>query len=87
MRAIKPADAGTYKLIATNPAGTLEIEAALVVTAAAKVAGAPVSGNLASTAPATILQQALGANPTSGQTYRPPIDTVEDGSETVLYQL
>ena len=37
LRAIKPADAGTYKLIATNPAGTLEIEAALVVTAAAKV--------------------------------------------------
>jgi hypothetical protein len=76
LRGVTTGDAGSYKLIATNPAGTLELETTLAVTAAAR---APLrSGDL--DIPATILRQALGANPITGQTYTPQIDTVEDGS-------
>ncbi|MEL0119995.1 MAG: hypothetical protein VXB01_13735, partial [Opitutae bacterium] len=38
--------------------------------------------NRAEDSPALILSQALGANPTTGQTYEPIIDTVEDGEGT-----
>ena len=38
------------------------------------------ANHLAEDSPARILSQALGANPTTGQTYQPIIDTVDDGS-------
>ena len=81
LRGIGTGDAGIYKLVATNPAGTLELEATLAVTAASTYVG-PLANNLAEDSPALILSQALGANPTTGQTYQPIIDTVEDGEGT-----
>ena len=81
LRGVTTSQAGTYKLIATNPAGAFEIEATLAVTAASTYV-APVANDLAEDSPARILSQALGANPTTGQTYLPIIDTVEDGEGT-----
>ena len=80
-RGISIGDAGVYKLVATNPAGTLEPEATLAVTAASTIV-APVANEMAEESPARILSQALGANPTTGQTYQPIIDTVNDGSKS-----
>ena len=51
------------------------------MTAASTYVG-PLANNLAEDSPALILSQALGANPTTGQTYQPIIDTVEDGEGT-----
>ena len=79
MQGISIGDAGVYKLVATNPAGTLELEATLAVTAASTIV-APVASEMAEESPARILSQALGANPTTGQTYQTIIDTVNDGS-------
>ncbi|MEK9983201.1 MAG: immunoglobulin domain-containing protein, partial [Opitutae bacterium] len=76
---ITPSDAGIYKLVASNPAGSLEMEATLAVTAASTYV-VPVANDLAEDSPDRILSQALGANPTNGQTYQPIIDTVNDGS-------
>ena len=82
LRAVKSSDAGTYKLIATNPAGTLELEATLAVTAAARIADTPAHDAELASRETTVLQQALGANPTTGQTFQPQIDTVDDGTGT-----
>ena len=46
LRGIGTGDAGIYKLVATNPAGTLELEATLAVTAASTYVG-PLANNLA----------------------------------------
>ena len=81
MRGIGTGDAGIYKLVATNPAETLELEATLAVTAASTYVD-PLANNLAEDSPARILSQTLGANPITGQTYLPIIDTVEDGQGT-----
>ena len=81
LRGIGTGDAGIYKLVVTNPAETLELEATLAVTAASTYVD-PLANNLAEDSPARILSQALGANPTTGQTYLPIIDTVEDGQGT-----
>ena len=81
LRGVTTSQAGTYKLVATNPAGAFEMEATLAVTAASTYV-APVANNLEEDSPARILSQALGANPTTGQTYQPIIDTVEDGEGT-----
>ena len=86
LRGIGTGDAGIYKLVATNPAGTLELEATLAVTAASTYVG-PLANNLAEDSPTLILSQALGANPTTGQTYQPIIDTVEDGEGTTYVKL
>ena len=81
LRGVTTSQAGTYKLVVTNPAGAFEMEATLAVTAASTYV-APVANDLAEDSPARILSQALGANPTTGQTYLPIIDTVEDGKGT-----
>lgn len=89
LRGVKLSDAGTYKLIATNPAGTVELEAILTVVAASRsVPPIPDQRILTASnedwdASATILRQALGSNPTTGQTYLPQTDTVEDGDGTI----
>ena len=57
------------------------MEATLAVTAASTHV-TPVADDLVQDSPARILSQALGANPTTGQTYQPIIDTVEDGEGT-----
>ena len=54
------------------------MEATLAVTAASTYV-VPVANDLAEDSPDRILSQALGANPTNGQTYQPIIDTVNDG--------
>ena len=79
LRGVKTSDAGTYTLVATNPAGTLELEATLAVTAASTFV-APVANSEEQDSPSRVLSQALGANPVTGQTYLPEIDRVEDGS-------
>ena len=81
LRGVTPSQVGTYKLVATNPAGAFEMEATLAVTAASTYT-TPVANDLAEESPARILSQALGANPTTGQTYLPIIDIVEDGEGT-----
>ena len=45
LRGVTTSQAGTYKLVATNPAGAFEMEATLAVTAASTYV-APVANNL-----------------------------------------
>ena len=81
LRGVKPSDAGTYKLIVINPAGTLEMEANLAVTAVSSVVvgAADFNQHEEESSPTSVLRQALGSNSITGQTYLPQADTIEDG--------
>jgi len=95
LRGIKPSDSGTYSLVATNPAGSLTLNATLTVAAAsihgegiddAPQAGKPdlksVTADLDNDGLPDLLEYALGSDPArNGSTFNPVVDTVQDGND------
>ena len=90
LRSIKTADAGIYTLVATNPAGTLVLNATLTVQAAALVASSSLTDSVDvlsaredsdSDGLANLLEHAFGSDPARREsTYAPLVDIVDDGS-------
>jgi hypothetical protein len=86
LSSVSTSDAGTYTFEAQNPAGTLELESIVTVTAAAQAPGlAPASDSPTDDSDgdglSNLLEEALGSDPANPDSaYSPVIDLVEDGS-------
>ena len=96
LRGLQSSDAGTYKITATNPAGSLELTSLVTVTSnLLSGEAAPIPDDLDTDTPnfdadgdglENLLEQALGSDPANpASDYTPEVDIVDDGSgETFL---